>query len=177
MDHAASAELQNVLVAGERLIWAGRPGKGIRFRPMDVFLIPFSFMFCGFAIFWEWSVLQSANAPMFFRLWGIPFLVMGVFAVFGRFLWDAWVRSRQVYGLSSQRIIVGGMTHDLRNLPELSLRSKGHGGGSISFGPSFSFGKNGFEIWCPSIAGNSFEFLEDAASVYRKITEAQLQAR
>jgi hypothetical protein len=35
-------ELQYELIDDEKLIWTGRPGLGIIFRKIDIFLIPFS---------------------------------------------------------------------------------------------------------------------------------------
>ncbi len=44
-------ELQNNLSSGEKLVWIGRPKKGIVFRSSDAFLIPYSLIWGGFAIF------------------------------------------------------------------------------------------------------------------------------
>jgi hypothetical protein len=86
-------ELQRELGGKERLIWSGQPLPGLRLMPADALLIPFSLMWCGFAVFWEATVIAS-NAPLLFRIWGIPFVVIGLYFVFGRFFFDAWKRSR-----------------------------------------------------------------------------------
>src|SRR5438046_585524 len=63
--------IQGQLASGERLLWSGRPVEGIVFRPSDAFMIPFSLMWGGFALFWEYSVISTDKAPLFFMLWGL----------------------------------------------------------------------------------------------------------
>jgi hypothetical protein len=100
-----SNEFQEHLGANEKLIWTGQPKKGIIFRTADLFLFPFSLLWCGFAIFWVTSVLNS-GAPFFFAMFGIPFIIMGLIFVFGRFIIDAKQRAKTFYGLTEDRIII-----------------------------------------------------------------------
>ncbi len=59
----------------------GRPNPRVIFHPSDWYMIPFSLMWGGFAIFWEagvcglglWGQKGSWNFGM---VWGIPFVVM-----------------------------------------------------------------------------------------------------
>jgi hypothetical protein len=81
----------------EELLWSGKPRGGIRLRAQDTFSIPFSLMWCGFAVFWE-TMAMMIPGPFFgpgllFRLWGIPFVIAGLYFVFGRFFVDALARS------------------------------------------------------------------------------------
>lgn len=131
--------LRPELAPGERLLWSGQPAQGIRLRVADALLIPFSLLWGGFAIYWEVSVL-SMEAPGFFALWGIPFVLVGLYIIFGRFLTDAAVRKRTYYGLTNRRIlIVSGLfsrtvrSLELRTLPEINLRDGG-ATGTITFG-------------------------------------------
>jgi hypothetical protein len=59
-DALLSAELGQ----GERLLWSGKPRGGMRLRAQDAFLILFSLMWCGFAIFWEVGVSMHSG-PLF----------------------------------------------------------------------------------------------------------------
>jgi len=136
----ASRQLQRELGARERLLWSGQPKRGLMLRASDGFLIPFSLLWCGFAIFWEWQVLRG-GAPGFFALWGIPFVLIGLYLVIGRFFVDALQRARTCYGLTNERIlIISGVfsrstrSLDLESLPELSLSEGRHGGGTIALG-------------------------------------------
>jgi len=62
-------ELREHLSKDEKLLWTGKPSDGIIFRGSDVFMIPFSLMWGGFAIFW---VVMAASASVFFAMFGIP---------------------------------------------------------------------------------------------------------
>lgn len=132
--------IESYLASDERLIWQGEPQKGVILKPSDAYMIPFSLMWCGFAIFWEWSVVKD-GAPFFFRLWGVPFVAVGLYFVFGRFVYDAFLREKTQYAVTNQRVlIVSGLFRpeikslDLRNLGEMSLNLSSNDRGTIAFG-------------------------------------------
>ena len=109
-------------------------------RAGDLFLIPFSLLWGGFAIFWEVSVI-AAGAPLGFMLWGIPFVLFGLYMIIGRFWVEARKRARTVYGVTSERIIVlsSFMTRGIKSInidtiADLSLTERIGGGGAIYFG-------------------------------------------
>lgn len=165
------------LLPGEHLRWTGRPAQGLRFQPADIFLIPFSLLWGGFAIFWEWSVWQFPSADWFFRLWGVPFILVGLYITFGRFLHDAWFRRNTQYALTERRALIlrnGHLTsHDLATLPGLSLKLRSDGSGTIGLGGQWNFmsGRR-FDAWTPSARGDSFIGIADARSVYQRIAAA-----
>lgn len=125
------------LTAGETILWKGKPGKGHLFTAQDLFLIPFSIMWCGFAIFWEVGVITS-GAPFFFCLWGIPFVCVGLYLVVGRFFWSAYIRKRTRYVITNKKIIRLRGTRidmqDARTLPPMYMTARTDGSGDIRFG-------------------------------------------
>jgi Bacterial PH domain len=187
---SAEGDLSAWLTAGERLLWSGRPRGGIRLQASDALLIPFSLFWGGFAIFWETMVLRS-NAPLFFALWGVPFVLAGLYIIAGRFVVDAFGRGKTLYGLTDRRIvIVSGLFNrqvhslPLRTLPEITLSERPDRSGTITFGvPPYPmagiFGRHVVQNWPGSrqFVPPAFLMIENARYVYDLIQQAQASDR
>lgn len=170
------------LRSGERVLWHGQPNDGFSFRPVELFLIPFSVLWGGFAVFWNVSV-WSTDAPLFFKLFGLPFLIIGLYVIFGRFFVESWLRRRMRYAVTNQRIIIqsGGRSTvkslDINRLSSLELHEKSDCSGTIRFDNSFNWmSAGGFGIWQPSL-DSSLRFLdiENVGSVYELIQEQSVR--
>jgi hypothetical protein len=170
------------LAAGERVLWAGQPRQGVTLRGADAAMIPFSLLWGGFAFFWEWSVINS-GAPFFFALWGIPFVAVGIYLIFGRFFVESWQRSRTHYAVTNERVlIVDGLFNttvssvSLRTLTDMTFSEKSDGEGSIHFGPgTVPAAFRTFSAW-PGMKGQMgprFELIPDARMVRDLIHGAQ----
>lgn len=174
------------LLPGERVLWSGQPKQGLAFSRRDTFLIPFSLMWGGFAIFWNagvWGGFGSGEAaPFFFRLWGLPFLVIGLYLILGRFFHDAEIRKGLFYAVTDQRILVlrgSKITSlDIHRLPRLEFSEHRDGTGTIAFdgGTSFSlvsgWGRNGFDYWVPALsAAAQFFRIDNPRKVYEIIRD------
>src|SRR4051794_20349416 len=97
--------IQRHLASDEQVIWSGRPSQGFLLRPGDALTIPFSILWAGFAFFWEAGVVGS-HAPLLFSLFGVPFVLAGLYITIGRFFYDAHQRSQTVYALTNERVII-----------------------------------------------------------------------
>ncbi len=188
MNYDAQIVIQKELDSGEKLLWAGAPKQGTMLKGSDAFMIPFSLLWGGFAIFWEIMALQipsdEADAvSIVFPLFGIPFVLVGLYMIFGRFIYDSKKRSKTFYGLTDQRaIIVSGLfskgvkSLNLKTMTDVSLAENANGYGTIVFGQENQmmsmFMGGGF----PGMGGSNtpkFELIENAKHVYKQLREHQ----
>ena len=169
------------LLPGERVVWSGQPKRGLLLMPRDLFLIPFSLLWCGFAIFWT-VMATSTGGPDFVTLWGLMFVSIGLYFVFGRFIVDAWVRRGLHYAVTDRRILItrpapfGRFTAlKLGQLPDIDLNEGGDGRGTIRFGqPLAMWGNRGMSTWSASLDPTpQFLAIEGARRVFDMIERAQ----
>ena len=180
-DRPAEQVIGELLSGDERLLWTGRPKQGVLLRPADALAIPFSLIWSAFIVFWEIGV-SKGNGNLFMQLWGIPFILVGVYMLVGRFVVDTWQRSRTTYGLTSQRaIIVSELLRrsikslNLRTLADVSLDERSDGTGTISFGSTADrWPYRGLQM--PGMSGGlvpTFELIPNARMVFDQIRRAQ----
>jgi hypothetical protein len=140
-DAAHSDSLEPHLVGGERVLWTGRPDPKRRLTKTDLFAVPFTLMWGGFAIFWETSVIAS-GAPLLFWLWGVPFVAVGLYLIAGRFVYRAWLRRRTLYAVTDRRVlkVVSRRSGDsvqalfLDAIPAVNRELRPDGSGTVLFG-------------------------------------------
>ena len=161
-------ELREYLNKNESLLWAGKPKSGFFFRQIDTFLIPFSLFWCGFITFWIYSA-YTTDAPFVFLLFGIPFALIGLFLLFGRFFYDIKQRKNTIYGLTEKRIIIKSTLFSkkiqsiyLQRLSNIQYIEKPDGSGSITMEEA-SINKQ-----------LKLDSIPNVKKVYNKIIEQQL---
>lgn len=166
------------LLPNERILWQGRPRQGVFLRASDAFVIPFSLFWCGFAIFWV-AMTVMMGAPIYFSLFGLPFIAAGIYLVIGRFFYEAWQRGKTHYAVTNKRILILSMTSgtniksiDLKTLPPISLNETRSGRGTIAFGDPVSDLSPAFKKR-QVIQPPSFDSIENARNVFQIITSAQ----
>lgn len=183
-EFAPQNEIAQALESGESLIWTGTPRKGLILRPSDAYMIPFSLLWGGFAISWETGVLHT-NGPntAFLSVWGIPFVLVGVYLIVGRFFVDAGLRARTLYGLTNRRaIIISGLfsrtirSLPLRTLADISLQVRSDRSGTILLGRPLPYSSWSSGTRWPG--GNqystpAFEMIPNAKAVHDQLLEAQ----
>ena len=170
--------LDSRLLPDEKILWTGGPWQGLLlFQPSDVFMIPFSLLWGGFALMWNWQV-WTGPAPIDFKLFGLPFLAMGLYVTVGRFLIDTLARRHVTYAVTNKRVLIERKflfrsikSLDIGRLPELELIERADGSGTIKFGASNSiFRGNGFSAWSPAFDPTpQFLRIEHVRNVYALI--------
>lgn len=187
--------VQPELLSGETIVWAGQPNTRVIFHKQDLYMVPFSLLWGGFAIFWEASVSglwESNGRPgipwSFGMLWGIPFVVAGQYFIWGRFLYDAWLKRHTYYALTNRRVIVvqNGWSRRmassyLNSLPNLVKEGGAKGVGTLRFNQSDSLSSRQRQLaaWNALSVGDvpTFVDVEDVDSLYRLISEGRDGAR
>lgn len=171
---------QRRLLPRERILWSGSPAQGLLFTSRDIFLIPFSLVWCGFTIFWTYSAVRK-GAPFFFYVWGAMFVCIGLFLVFGRFAFDAWLRRRISYAVTDKRILImrtapssNFTSIDLERLPDIQLTGEGAKRGNLRFGAAASFfGNSRTGSWSPALDPvPQFLGIEEPSKVFDLIMKA-----
>jgi len=177
-----TAVVESELTRGEELLWSGQPRPGLVFRSTDIFMIPFSLLWGGFAIFWV--VIVTAGSG-WFGLLGIPFAAIGLFMIFGRFIWDAAMRSRTFYGVTDRRLITirtrwrrAVSTIPIGQLGAIEMREHRSGRATIIFGPiamSWLGVQPGLNFSSrPQAQRSNFDHIEDGRRVYELIRDAAI---
>ena len=181
-------DIRSYLMAGEKILWSGKPQQGLRFAPIDAFLVPFSLFWGGMALFGAGPMLFQ-RPPGLFALFPLLFLSMAAYVTFGRLLQDIWVRARTDYLLTDRRVVIhrraaiGRLGGDLvvvnltrgsqvRYKPGLGDR------GTLIFGvetPAFSiFRRGNISQWVPSLDPTArFIGIEHARRVFDQIQTLQ----
>jgi hypothetical protein len=161
----------------ETVRWTGEPPTGLLWRASDWVLVPFSLMWGGFALFWE-SMVVSAGAPLVMALFGVPFVVIGLYLIAGRFLWDANVRARTRYAVTDRAayIVVTGFRGVVRRysgsaLDDVGIERKDDGSGTLRFGPDPRASRQGPRS-ASFVPQNAFEAIRDVDHAYDAVRAA-----
>ncbi len=118
----------------EQILWKGRPEKGNLILKEDLFLIPFSVFWLGFAVFWVFGAAQSGG---FFALFGLPFVAVGCFMLFGRFFYKSAKRNETYYVVTNKKLIIktnrNVKIYMAGDLPPMKIEIHKNGNGTIIF--------------------------------------------
>jgi hypothetical protein len=161
----------------ETVRWTGEPPTGFLWRSSDLVLLPFSLVWTGFALFWE-SMVITAGAPLVMALFGVPFVLLGVYLVAGRFVWDANLRARTRYAVTDRAayIVVSGFRGVVRRyagsgLDDVGVERNADGSGTLRFGPDPRTTKQGPRS-TSFVPQNAFERIRDLDHAYDAVRAA-----
>lgn len=107
--NTGSNSWEDYLDAGEKLIWQGAPATGLRFSGSGLVLSFFGVFFLGFAVFWvtlAFSMGGGSGMERVFPLFGLPFVLIGLWLVAGHWFFDAYKRQRARYALTNKRAMI-----------------------------------------------------------------------
>jgi hypothetical protein len=181
-----SHRIEPHLMSGEKLVWTGQPDPKKHFSPADRFLIPFSLLWGGFAIAWEVAaVAGTSSGDKAFALFGLPFVAVGLYLIFGRFIYKARRKRKTVYAVTDRRVLslAEGRSQGqvdayfISSLPAVNTRVGRDGTGTIIFGnpgsPFWGMANTGWDFFGSLSGGQPFAFFDipDASHVSDLITK------
>jgi hypothetical protein len=155
-------------------VWTGRPGGGIRFQRGDVFFVPFSFVWGGFALALGFGIIAGGQfGPQ--DLIVAFFAIFGLYIMFGRFLFDMYIRSQTTYALTADSAIIAGPFARkaivyLPSVSNLNMTVARDGTGSIYFGDPPGFWGGGGRYGKESPA---FLYIDRVADVFERCKRIQ----
>lgn len=192
LDYELNENFRDELLTDERIVWAGQPDPKVLFSRADLFLIPFGLLWCGFVVFWELSVLGfvwGPGAPIFMALFGIPFICIGIYFVFGRFIYKMYKKRRTFYALTNKRTIIlikkrfdkTIQAEYLNAIPSINKSVRSNGIGTVSFGNipfmNSMYGNTGMDFFTRYYGQDVpiFYDIKDAEQVYKMANDLKNQ--
>ena len=100
---------EDYLEADEKLIWQGAPATGLRFSLSGLGLSVFGLFFLGFSVVWvtmAFAMGGDDSMGTVFPLFGVPFVLIGLWLVVGHWFFDAYKRKRARYALTNKRAVI-----------------------------------------------------------------------
>jgi hypothetical protein len=186
--------IQPELASGESIFWAAQPSPKVIFHKEDLYLIPFSLLWGGFAIFWEGGVSgfwmnKGPQGPwQFGALFGVPFVLIGQYMIWGRFFYTAWKKKRTHYAVTNRRVLVVQQAPRrkmiaayLDTLSSILKEAASNGPGTLRFAPGESAlsGLRGWDAWDSMAIGLTpiFRDIDDADYVYHLVSDLREKFR
>ncbi|MCA0204416.1 MAG: aspartate carbamoyltransferase catalytic subunit [Proteobacteria bacterium] len=176
---------EGILEEGETILWQGRPVTGVRLRDFLGLPLVFGLFFTGFSLVWIAMARLMTQGEDFsvFPLFGLPFLLVGLYVAFGLPFGKDYLRKRSWYTLSDRKAYVATELFGKRRLKavpyaEMNILELEDGTpGSVTFKREITVSQytrrnrsGGRSRRSQTTTTNiGFERIEDARTVYRMI--------
>lgn len=192
MNYLIEERFSGELLKDEKILWSAQPDTSVLFTRADIFLVPFSLLWGGFAIFWELGALavffaiSAGKNPMsiIFPLFGIPFVLVGLYFMFGRFIYKNWKKRNTYYAITDRRVLMLSNLFsqslnavNIDTIPTINKSVRSNGIGTIKFGNvnwmASMYGNTGMDFF-GSFGGVdilTFYDIKDADKVYELVSE------
>ncbi|GMU87541.1 MAG: hypothetical protein AMXMBFR48_27820 [Ignavibacteriales bacterium] len=128
-------EIEQYLEAGENLIWTGQPKQGLVFSAFDIWMVIFGIIWTSGVVSW---IYAAWDAAIWFAMFGLPFLLVGLYLIFGKFFIDARTRSTAIYAITNRRVIITYKkvrkkfySYEYGKIREIALRENADKSGAI----------------------------------------------
>ena len=161
--------------ADETVRWTGAPRGGLLLRERDLWEVPLSLLWGG--VFIAAGSAQVRSGVPFAVVLGGGLVAIGVYAIAGHFVWDAYVRAQTRYLVTDHAayIVRSGVVGEVQRfagpgLYDVRLERNPDGSGTMRFGPDppgIPFSRT------PPPPRAGFEAIRDLDGAYAAVLDAQ----
>jgi hypothetical protein len=164
---------QNEMLKDEKILWTGQPKKGFVLLGEDIFWILVGLFFIGAVSFMGYNT--DLSFIIFLIIFTLPFVLIGLYLVFGIIIYKNYRKNRTYYAVTNQRIIILINSSNkivesilINQIPVLKKTVKKDGSGTIQFENTgyIGAGKNSYRIEILSL-----DNIMDVDTVYRMISD------
>ncbi len=182
--------IQNQLLPGEEILWEGRPRISSGINLGNIGQSVFGLFWLGFSLFWTITAFLMTRAipgndptamffKIFFPLFGLPFIAIGVFIVFINPMKKKNSTINTSYYLTDQRLIIYNNGSSpvfnsvfIKNSGTVQLIENRDGTGNIVFDSIFnntSANRRSYGSYVVPAYNNCFYRIDEAEEVYKLI--------
>lgn len=186
IDPDARAALEPELEPGEKLLWAGRPKRGLLLRQADYHRMPFqmfigAFTLIGFFLFF----VEEPGERIPSLILGAVMTVLGLYLLVGRIIHDALIRRWMFYGISSRRVLFMSLflrrsvtALELCEISDVRVKHWANGIGTVCFGFTRVLLREGWSGFLPPSLFEApiFDHVDGVAGIERVLCDAYAQS-
>ncbi len=104
-------DVKPYLDSDEDVLWCDKPTKILVFSTADIFTTMFGFVWLSFSIFWTVTAFMATNDAddavfSIFPVFGLPFVFIGMYLLFFRYVISAIQRKRMIYAITNKRVLI-----------------------------------------------------------------------
>ena len=103
-------EVKHYLDTNEDVLWCDKPVKKLVFTSADIFTTLFGVVWLSFSVFWivsaYFAIEASDGSFKLFPLFGVPFVLVGLYLLFFRHFVSLIKRKNMVYALTNKRAMI-----------------------------------------------------------------------
>lgn len=162
------------LLKGEEILWTGQPETKVLFTKADFFIIPFGLLWTGLLITFIKNDI-SKERDMISLFFTAPFLLIGLYLIFGRFIYKIIKKKRTYYAVTNKRVLIltkmfgrNVQVVFIDTIPSINVSTRAGGIGSVRFGTpnpwSPGYGNTGMDFFTSFYGGDvpAFYDIKDA---------------
>lgn len=176
-------KIKEDLLSNEEIRWSGQPVLKTYLSGVDAFILPFSIIWTAMSLFFLYMSFRTYQETGFFFpvIFSIPFVAIGIFLLFGRFIWVKNRKKHTTYVVTDKRILSIVKKRNskeiqaeyIKNLPSINKKIRRNGVGTIIFGNNPFVNMYGSSSMSYGSMGNTYNYYGPSYPVFFDIDDAE----